>query len=253
MDLNKIYHDDCLHGMRQIPDASVDMILCDPPYGITDNDWDTQLPLGFLWQQYKRIIKDHGAIVLTATQPFATALISYAPDIFRYSLVWDKKIATNFLNARRMPMRRHEDILVFYKKLPTYNPQKTPGKPYKSKTNSVSTNYGEMKPMPIENPTGERNPTTILEIPNKRVKGGHATQKPVELFEWLIKTYTNPGDLVLDSCMGSGTTAVAAKQLGRDFIGFEMEKDYVKMANDRLENTVQGASLQKDERVPTVL
>ena len=237
LELNKIYHGDCLELMKDIPDKSIDMILCDLPYGTTRNKWDSIIPLEPLWEQYERIIKDRGMICLTASEPFASQLISSNYKLFKYDLIWDKKLPTGFLNAKRRPLRRHEQILCFYKKLPTYNPQMTNGEPYdKGIVKTFSSNYGKQTPVRAKNETGERYPTSILEFSNANQKDKlHPTQKPVELFEYLIKTYTNEGDVVLDNCIGSGTTAIACINTNRFFIGIEKEKEYVDIANRRIE------------------
>jgi len=237
LELNRIYQMDCLDGMKLIPDKSIDMILCDLPYGTTRNKWDAVIPFEPLWREYERIIKDNGAIVLTASQPFTSALVVSNIKLFRYDLTWDKSQVTGFLNAKKMPLRRHEDILVFYKKQPTYNPQFSIGKPYRIKRGHDTPNYGKQ----TANETvsdGRRYPTSIIEIPQKREKGGHPTQKPVALFEYLIKTYTNEGEVVLDNCMGSGTTAVAALKTNRRFIGFEIVSEYVEIANKRIKEAL---------------
>ena len=220
--------------MKDIPDGSVDMILCDLPYGTTACKWDTIIPFEPLWEQYERVIKDNGAIVLTASQPFTSILVSSNLKNFRYDITWDKSQVTGFLNAKRMPLRSHEDILVFYKRLPTYNPQFTKGEPYSMSRTHKTNNYGEQTSNKTKS-DGRRYPTSILDVPQVRVKGGHPTQKPVALFEYLIKTYTNEGETVLDNCIGSGTTAVAALNTGRFFIGIEKEKEYVDIANKRIE------------------
>lgn len=203
--------------------------------GTTRNKWDTVIPLDKLWEQYERIIKGNGAIVLTSAQPFTSFLVMSNLKLFRYDFTWDKKQITGFLNAKKMPLRRHEDILVFYKKLPVYNPQFTEGAPYSIKRTHATSNYGEQSTNETVN-EGKRYPTSILQIPQVREKDGHPTQKPVALFEYLIRTYTNEGEIVLDNCMGSGTTAVAAVRTNRKFIGFELEPEYVRIANQRLEN-----------------
>jgi site-specific DNA-methyltransferase (adenine-specific) len=223
-----------------VEDKSIDMILADLPYGSTACKWDTILPFDMLWEQYRRIIKDNGAIVLTASQPFTSALIMSNPKIFRYCWVWDKvNKYTGALNANRMPLKRHEDIAVFYKKLPTYNKQFRTGKPYKgiqTKGHGEYTQYGNNNKPRIIQSDGKHNPCSILEISadNKKELGLHPTQKPVELFEYLIKTYTNEGEIVLDNCIGSGTTAVACINTNRNFIGIEKEWEYCEIANERI-------------------
>ena len=240
LDLNKIYCMDCLEGMKEIPDNTIDLILTDLPYGMTQNKWDCELNLELLWCSYKRIIKDNGVIALTSIQPFSSKLVMSNLNMFKYSWVWDKKISTNFLNSKKQPLRKHEDILIFYTKQCCYNPQMSKGLPYdKGVSFDKSPNYGKQRPIRALNISGDRYPTSILEISNanRRIKS-HPTEKPIQLFEYLIKTYTNEGDLVLDSCLGSGTTAVACKQLGRDFIGFELSQEYVDIANKRLSQGV---------------
>jgi site-specific DNA-methyltransferase (adenine-specific) len=240
LELNKIYQGDCLEVMKQIDDKSVDLILCDLPYGVTArNKWDVIIPFDKLWEQYKRIIKDNGVIILTATEPFASMLIMSNIEMFRYDLIWDKKAVTGFLNAKRMPLRRHESILVFYKNLPTYNPIKTKGKLIQKCTKAKQTsNYNDASNRPEPYMSDEYYPTSILEIGNPRTKDGHPTQKPVELFEYLIKTYSNEGELILDNCIGSGTTAVACVNTKRKFIGIEIKQEYVIMTNKRLNQEV---------------
>lgn len=236
MMMDTILKEDCLVGMKNIPDESIDMILCDLPYGTTQNKWDTVIPLDPLWTQYKRVIKKNGAIVLTASQPFTSMLVMSNMPWFRYALVWDKKNTTGFLNANRMPLRRHEDILVFYKNLPTYVPQKETRGPVRKKGGENRTNrgcYGSYGNTDTKN--NSYYPTSILEISNADKKNiVHPTQKPVELFTYLINTYSLPGDTILDSCMGSGTTAVAAVMTGRHYIGFENEDAYHAAAVDRV-------------------
>lgn len=219
--------------MKRIPDGSVDMILADLPYQMTDNKWDTIIPFPEMWGQFERVIKPNGAIVLTAQQPFTTDLINSNRKLFKYSLVWSKAQVSGFLNARKMPLREHEDVLVFYGKQPTYNPQMWKGRMIKKGMGGITSNYGKQKK---KEPyySDEYFPKSILEIPLQRFKGGHPTQKPVALFAYLIRTYTNPGETVLDCCIGSGTTAVAAIQEGRNFIGFEKEEKYFHMAQKRI-------------------
>ncbi len=238
METNKIYQGDCLELMKQIGDKSIDLILCDLPYGVTArNKWDKKIDTKKLFNEYLRIIKDKGIICLTATQPFATELISEALNIFRYDLIWEKSWGTGFLNSNRMPLRSHELILIFYKKLGTYNPQKEEGKPYKMTRRNDTPCYGEKYKIFIEtdNKDGKRFPKSILRFNYDKNRGLHPTQKPVALFEYLIKTYTNEGDLVLDNCIGSGTTAVACVNTKRNFIGIELSEEYCKIAEARIE------------------
>ena len=238
IELNKIYNMDCLVGMKHIPDKSVDMILCDLPYGTTQCKWDTVIPFEPLWEQYNRIIKENGAIVLFGSEPFSSTLRLSNLKNYKYDWIWDKVKGTGFLNAKRQPMRNHELISVFYKKQCTYNPQKTTGhklkKSYRSKDLQTDV-YGEMKNDYTYEST-ERYPRSIqIFSTDTQNTSLHPTQKPVALMEYLINTYTNEGDLVLDNCIGSGTTAVAAMHTRRSFIGFEKEKEFYNIALKRIE------------------
>lgn len=239
LEINKIYNMDCIDGMKMIPDKSIDMILCDLPYGTTQNKWDVIIPFEPLWREYERVIKPNGAIVLNCSQPFTSMLLMSNPKLFRYSLTWEKTTPTGHLNAKKMPLRKHEDILVFYKKLPTYNPQKTTGHVRKvskaeHKKNCVKTsNYGEHGLTTYD--STERYPTSVLKFATDKQKEAlHPTQKPVVLYEWFIKTYTNEGQTVLDNCIGSGTTAIACINTNRNYIGFELDKQYYDIANERI-------------------
>lgn len=229
--LNNVTQSDCLEVMREIPDRSVDMILCDLPYGTTACKWDSVIPFEPLWAQYERVIKGNGAIVLTASQPFTTVLANSNLRLFRYAWVWEKEQGVNFLMAKKQPLKVHEDILVFYKKQPTYNPQMTKGMPYISGKGDSGDVTGRVKKIQTKN-EGTRYPRSVIKF-NREV-GLHPTQKPVALFEYLIRTYTNEGEVVLDNCIGSGTTAVAAINTGRQFIGIEREPEYVEIANKRI-------------------
>lgn len=234
IELNKIYNEDCLEGMKRIPDKSVDMILADLPYGTTRNKWDSIIPLDLLWEQYNRVIKDNGAIVLTAQTPFDKVLGVSNLKCLKYEWIWQKTEATGFLNAKKMPLKNHENVLVFYKKQPTYNPQFTVGKPYSYKKDSISSdNYGDSKGTDLIVNDGSRHPLTVQIF--KKDKGLHPTQKPVALFEYLIQTYTNEHDTVLDNVIGSGTTAIAAINTNRNYIGFEMDTNHFNLANQRIE------------------
>lgn len=243
IELNKIYNEDCLEGMKRIPDKSVDMILCDLPYGTTRNKWDSIIPLEPLWEQYKRVIKDNGAILLTAQTPFDKVLGVSNLKMLRYEWIWNKSSGTGHLNAKKMPMKNHENVLVFYKKLPTYNPQMTKGKPYTQKSGRASSNYNPQERVTTIN-EGLRYPLTIQRFNNE--KGLHPTQKPVALFEYLIKTYTNKGETVLDNCMGSGTTAIACLNTGRQYIGFELDKKYFDIACQRLDEA--GITIERSSK-----
>ena len=231
---------DCLEVMKNIPSASVDMILCDLPYGTTRNKWDTCLNLGKLWEQYKRIIKDNGAIVLFSQMPFTATLVMSNPKMFRYEWIAEKSLATGFLNAKRMPMKAHENILVFYKKLPTYNAQMTKGKPYSITRRDIGGQYlHNFESIETKN-EGTRCPRDVLRDLWQPYCGGkmyHPTQKPVLLLEYLIKTYTNEGETVLDNCMGSGSTGVACVNTKRDFIGVELDENYFDIARRRINDT----------------
>lgn len=228
---------DCLDLMQSIPDASVDMILCDLPYGTTQNKWDSVIPLDLLWAQYKRICK--GAIVLTAASPFDKILGVSNLKMLKQEWIWRKDGGTGFLNAKKAPLKNHENVLVFYSKPWIYNPQMRMGfKPYRCVKGGETENY---------NPSGEvttvsdgsRYPLTVLDFPRDKNKM-HPTQKPVALMEYLIRTYTHEGMTVLDNCMGSGTTGVACVNTGRNFIGIEMDEKYFKIAKDRIEGAING-------------
>ena len=231
--INTVHEGDCLELMKRIPDGSVDMILCDLPYGTTACKWDSIIPFEPLWEQYERVIKDNGAIVLTASQPFTTALNASNRKLFRYEWIWIKNNSTGFQLANKMPLKKHENISVFYKKLPTYNPQGL--KPYGKINRRGSVGNGGH----LANEVNEyvqkwtNYPTQLLEFGYDKEKH-HPTQKPVALFEYLIRTYTNEGEIVLDNCIGSGTTAVAAINTGRNFIGIEQEPEYVEIARKRI-------------------
>jgi site-specific DNA-methyltransferase (adenine-specific) len=228
---------DCLEIMPSIPDKSIDMILCDLPYGTTGCKWDTIIPFDKLWEQYKRIIKDNGAIVLTASQPFTSALVMSNIKMFKYEWIWDKVRGVGHLLAKKRPMMATENILVFCKTTPRYFPQmRERDKPRKSKNNGNTEVYaGDKKDFEGEI-LNKRYPINILQFNKSSGKDMllHPTQKPVALFEYLIKTYTNEGDLVLDNCMGSGTTGVACKNLNRNFIGIEKDPEYFKIAEKRI-------------------
>jgi site-specific DNA-methyltransferase (adenine-specific) len=231
-----IINGDCLVEMKTIMDKSVDMILCDLPYGITKNSWDVVIPFDKLWYEYNRIIKDNGAIVLFGSQPFTSLMITTNLNMFRYCLVWEKNKFSDFLNSKRKPMKTNEDIAVFYKKQPIYNPQYWYSTPY-TRWNTQSavdkqSNYGTHKEN-IAKSDGRRLPTTVLKF-NRVERPLHPTQKPTELLEWLIKTYTNENDIVLDNCMGVGSTGVACKNINRRFIGIEMENKYYEIAKKNI-------------------
>ena len=240
----KLLHGDCLKLMNDIEAGSIDMIFCDLPYGTTQNKWDSIIPFEPLWRNYERIIKPNGAIVLTATQPFTSALVMSNPKLFKYEWIYRKTIKTGVLNAKRQPLREHESVLVFYKSQPTYNPQglvegKTSGGKF-----SQSPSYGEMSG--INNQTHTGYPGTVQTFSNPNNNNLHPTQKPLALLEYLIKTYTEEGDTVLDNCMGSGTTGVACQKLNRHFIGIEMDDKYFEVAQKRL--SPNGGDSRRGER-----
>ena len=232
---------DCLEAMKIIKDHSIDMILCDLPYGTTACKWDTVIPFKPLWEQYKRLIKNDGAIVLTSSQPFTSALVMSNVEMFKYEWVWEKNKATGHLDSKKKPMKAHENVLVFYKSQPSYNPQGLIKKasPTISKGNrgkkglgSSGEVYGFAGRDAIQTHTNF--PRTVQRFAVDMKAEFHPTQKPVALCEYLIKTYTNPGDLVLDNCMGSGTTGLACLNTGRDFIGIEKDPTYFTIAQNRL-------------------
>ena len=225
---------DCLDVMQDIPDGSVDMVMTDPPFGTTACKWDSVIPFEPMWAQLKRITKPSGAIVLMASQPFTSALVMSNVGMFRYDLKWIKTQATGFYNANRMPLRAHEDIIVFYQSLPSYNPQKTAGEPYVQKRGSASEVYQGKDLSVTVNETGMRHPLS-WRVFQRDADKTHPTQKPVALMEYLIRTYTNAGETVLDFTMGSGTTGVAAANTSRKFIGIEMDADYFTVASARIQ------------------
>lgn len=244
MDYDYIAQGDCLELMKEIPDESIDMILCDLPYGTTRNKWDSIIPLDKLWEQYERIIKDNGAIVLFSQMPFTAELVHSNLKMFKYEWVWEKDNGTGFLNAKKMPLKIHENILVFYKNLPTYNPQMRTGfKPYKCIQGRHSSNYGAYDGGQVTESNGERYPIDIVKF--KKESGHHPTQKPVALLEYLIRTYTNEGEVVLDNCMGSGSTGVACVNTNRHYIGFELDEKYFDIACQRLDEA-EGRVIQNE-------
>lgn len=234
----QLYFGDCLERMKEIESGSVDMILCDLPYGTTCCSWDAVIPFEPLWEQYQRLIKKNGAIVLFAANPFAALLATSNLKLFRYELIWEKPAATGFLNAKKQPLRAHENILIFYKSQPTYNPQKTYGHERKTckRKDIGSEHYGkQLKIQPYD--STERYPRSVQIFSSDKQKSNlHPTQKPVSLCEWLIRTYTNKGETVLDNCMGSGTTGIACINTGRRFIGIEKDARYFETASNRLAN-----------------
>ena len=230
----ELYNGDCLEVMKNIPDNSVDMILADLPYGTTKNDWDSVIPFAPLWAQLKRIIKRGGAVALHADMPFTAKLVCSNLSWYRYELIWEKPQGTDFLNAGRKPIKNHESIQLFSEgQITTYNPQFTYGTPYIQKSKPSSKNYGSASSW-VTVSEGGRFPKTVLKVSPDKEKI-HPTQKPIELESWLIRTYTNPGEKVLDCCMGSGSTGVACIREGREFIGIEKDAEYFRIAKMRLE------------------
>lgn len=235
----ELFNEDCLEGMKRIPNGSIDMILCDLPYGTTACKWDIIIPFEDMWKQYERIIKDNGAIVLFGKNPFAAKLIMSNEKLFRYELIWEKTRAGNNMQVTKQPSAIHENILVFYKKQPTYNDLKIKvDEKYIDRRKTINDSYyksehytGTMKRKADD---GLRHPQSILPFNSVWKKGMHPTEKPVELFEWLINSYTNKGDKVLDNCAGSGTAAVACFNTNRNFIGFEKDLSYYEMAIKRI-------------------
>lgn len=236
-----IINDDCLNYLPNIQDNSIDLILCDIPYGTTACSWDSVIDMDRLWSEYWRVAKPDAAIVLTAAQPFTSMLVASQVKHFKYEWIWQKPQGVGFLTAKHQPLKNHESVLVFYKKKPTYNPQMRTGfKPYVSGKKNAGDCYGGYKGSEDyrSKSEGDRYPVTILEFPRDKEKL-HPTQKPVALMEYMIKTYTNAGDVVLDNCMGSGTTAIAALNTGRRFVGIEQDKAYFEIASERIKNHVQ--------------
>ena len=251
LEVNKIYNMDCLEGMKLIEDKSIDMILCDLPYGTTKCKWDIVIPFEQLWKQYERIIKDNGAIVLTASQPFTSMLVMSKLNLFRYEIIWKKERPTNFMMAKKQIMKYHENILVFYKKQGTFNPQMEKRKKENKRNNKPRglenqvwgiQNNGKYSERVLSGMSDLIYPNSILEFSMDR--GLHPTQKPVALFEYLIKTYTNEGELVLDNCIGSGTTAIACINTNRNYIGFELNKEYYEIAKNRINKHILDNNLQ---------
>jgi site-specific DNA-methyltransferase (adenine-specific) len=234
--LDQIVDGECLELMAKLPDHSIDLILADLPYGTSRNRWDSVIDLPSLWREYERLIKPAGAIVLTAAQPFTSVLVASNLKLFKYEWIWSKTVGSGQLNVARQPLRTHESVLVFYRKQPTYHAQMTEGAAYTAKRSTASwadRGYNAQRDHETVN-EGVRFPKSVLLVPNPRIKGGHPTQKPVPLMEYMIRTYTNPGDLVLDNVIGSGTTAVAAVNTGRHFIGMEMDPEYAQVARLRV-------------------
>lgn len=247
----QLFNEDCLQGMERIPDGSVDAIICDPPFGTTDCTFDVRLPLAPMWNEFKRLAKSNAAICLFCQFPFGADLITSNRKMFRYKWVWEKSLGVGYLNVRRMPLRCHEDILIFYQKLPTYNPQFRTGKarPFRNFVYH-SENYTNKRGTKYKQDGEHYHPRDVLYFPSTMglEERFHPTQKPVSLLEYLIRTYTNEGETVLDATMGSGSTGVACMNTGRNFIGFETEKNFYDIACKRLSDAQakQEQSLFKD-------
>lgn len=239
--MQELIQGDCLEKMKDITDGAIDLVLTDPPYGTTACKWDTVIPFEPMWEQLKRVTKKNGVIALFGSQPFTSALVMSNPKMFKYEWVWEKQQGTNPLLAKKQPLRKTENISVFYQKQPTYNPQMTKGKPYsgfRDESKSIGIASGGAKSIHRDNPTGDRYPTNIVRFNTERTSK-HPTQKPVALMEYLIKTYTKERETVLDFTMGSGTTGVACKNLNRNFIGIELDSEYFRIAEERTKNIIQ--------------
>jgi DNA modification methylase len=267
--LNQVIQGDCLDVMPNIPDKSINMILCDLPYGTTQNKWDSVIDLSKLWKEYTRIIKDDGVIALTSQGLFTAKLIMSNEEWFKYKIVWIKSKSTNFLNAKKQPLRKHEDICIFYKQQPTYNPQMTNGEAYDKgfRKDQYTGSYGDFKPRHVKS-NGERYPNDVVCFPEQPTiedfvyfktaesegKVYHPTQKPVELGRYLIRTFTNPGDVVLDNACGSGSFLLSALLDGRQYIGIEKNEDvllhkvqpinYIEVCNERITEVRQNVRKQ---------
>lgn len=263
--INNVFEGDCLEIMKQLPEKSIDMVLCDLPYGTTQNKWDSVIPLGGLWQQYRRIVKDDGAIVLTSQGMFTAELMVSNSKMFRYKWIWEKSKSTNFLNAKKQPLRKHEDVCVFYRKQPVYHPQMIDGLPYDKgiRKNQLSGSYGDFQPVHVHS-DGKRYPTDIIYFKTAESEGKvfHPTQKPVELGRYFVRTYTNPGDIVLDNTSGSGCFLVAALLEGRNFIGIEKNEnvalfkkgdiDYIAVTKQRLRDAWNSMSQDVKESLKSL-
>lgn len=249
--INNVVQGDTIAKMKEIPDNSVDLLLVDLPYGTTQNKWDSVIPLPDLWEQYHRVVKENGAMIFTASGVFTAKLILSNPKDYKYNYTWIKSKATNFLNAKKQPLRKHEDILVFYRKQPTYNPQMTSGSAYSKgiRKDQITGSYGDFRPVLVKS-KGKRYPVDVLYFKTAEAEGKvvHPTQKPVSLGRYLIRTFSNPGDVVLDNTSGSGSFLVAALQEGRNFIGIEKNEnvalfkkqkvDYIEVTKSRINQAV---------------
>ncbi len=263
--LNNIIEGDSIEVMSRIPDNSIDMVLADLPYGTTQNKWDSVIPLEDLWKEYNRVVKDDGAMVFTASGLFTAQLMMSNPKNYKYKIVWEKSKPTNFLNAKKQPLRKHEDILVFYRKQPVYNPQMTKGEAYSKgiRKDQLTGSYGNFNPVLIES-SGERYPVDVIYFKTAETEGKvvHPTQKPIELARYLIRTYSNSGDVILDNTCGSGSFLIAALLEGRNFIGIEKnedvalfknnEVDYVKISKKRIEDTYEKMMLTDGNKLESI-
>ena len=259
---SKIFLGECLNIMSALPDGCVDMVFCDLPYGTTQNKWDSVIPFDELWSAYNRVVKQNGAIVLTSQQPFTSQLIMSNPNQFRYEWIWEKNKATGHLNAKKMPMKAHENVLIFYRKLPTYNPQKTTGhKPFgavkprnnipepkeKRNYNHLSQTFGN------DGTTTDRYPRSVQKFPvinNDNPLKFHPTQKPVGMIEYFIKTYSNENDVILDNCMGSGSTCISCINTNRRYIGIESNEEYFDMAKNWIEDHMPKLNVSQEIDTP---
>ena len=238
LEMNKIYNMDCLEGMKLIPDKSIDMILCDLPYGTTVCKWDVIIPFEPLWEQYNRIIKHNGVIALFGAEPFSSKLRMSNIKQYKYDWIWEKSKATNFLNAKKQPLRAYENICIFYDKQPTYNPQMKKGESYNKGVRKQQTKddvYGSFNQVEVKS-EGLRYPRNVIYFKTAESEGKayHKTQKPISILEYLVNTYTNESEVVLDNCIGSGSTAIACINTNRNYIGFELDKQYYDIAINRI-------------------
>lgn len=244
----RLYRADCLDLLLTLEAQSIDAILTDLPYGTTACSWDIIIPFAPMWKAVRHVLKPRGVFVTTASQPFTSLLVASNLAWFKYCWVWDKHLPIGFLDANRKPLKRHEDIAVFSENGHAYNPQKTAGKPYHKGKRALTPSYGAYVCLEGHNESGDRFPTTIIDISNAdRNKDGHPTQKPVALYEYLARTYTSEGDMILDFCMGSGTTGLAALKLHRNFIGVEIDRHWFDVARKRLEGFTAQPELPLEE------
>lgn len=236
---DRVLEGDCLTLMPHLPDGSIDMVLCDLPYGTTQNAWDSVLDLDALWAEYERVVKPDGAIVLTAQGLFTAQLMLSRPRLFKYKVTWVKSKATNFLNAKRQPLRKHEDVLVFYRRQPTYHPDMWTGEPYTKGTrkDQLTGSYGDFGQAVVKSDDGLRYPTDVVYFKTAESEGAvfHPTQKPISLGRYLVRTYTDPGDLILDNACGSGSFLVAAALEGRSFVGMELNDQTILHKRERVD------------------